>query len=165
MRRKPFRVAGRVGAAGLGTRALMQRSGLPTLHRNRNLYSAMALYPGRTIRGIPSSQRKVRTVAIKVLTNWGRAHLWYAAKSLRRLLRVAPATSVISTVVDWCTRRAWVVLGLTMAIAAVSAIYAAERFAIKTDINPLISPDLPWAKRAARLDGPTTQSVIFARVI
>jgi hypothetical protein len=58
-----------------------------------------------------------------------------------------------------------VVLGLTTAIAAVSAIYAAERFAIKTDINALISPDLLWAKRAARLDGPATQSVIFARVI
>lgn len=124
----------------------------------------MALYPPHHPRHSLISA-KSRTMAINVLTNWRRARLWYAAKSLRRLLRAGPATSAISTVVDWCIRQAWVVLGLTMAIAAVSAIYVAERFAIKTDINALISPDLPWAKRAARLDGPTTPSVIFARVI
>jgi hopanoid biosynthesis associated RND transporter like protein HpnN len=33
-------------------------------------------------------------------------------------------------------------------LATCSAIYAAERFALKTDIHELISPDLPWAKRA-----------------
>jgi uncharacterized protein len=35
-----------------------------------------------------------------------------------------------------------------MALALGSGIYAAEHFAIKTDINGLISPNLPWAKRA-----------------
>jgi hopanoid biosynthesis associated RND transporter like protein HpnN len=37
---------------------------------------------------------------------------------------------------------------LAIALTAACGIYAAEHFAIKTDINKLISPDLPWAKRA-----------------
>jgi predicted RND superfamily exporter protein len=43
--------------------------------------------------------------------------------------------------------RPWWILASAIALAA-AAIYAAERFAIKTDINELISPHLPWAKRA-----------------
>jgi uncharacterized protein len=92
-------------------------------------------------------------VAIKVLTNWGRARFWSGAKFLHaRLLRrpvgTAPLTSAITTLVDRCINRPWQVLGLAIAIAAGAALYAADNFAIKTDINALISPDLPWAKRA-----------------
>jgi uncharacterized protein len=92
-------------------------------------------------------------VAIKVLTNRGRARFWAGAKFLharflRRPVGAAPLTSAISTLVDCCIRRPWQVLGLAIAIAAGAAIYAADNFAIKTDINALISPDLPWAKRA-----------------
>lgn len=87
-------------------------------------------------------------MAIKVLTSRGRARFWYGAKSLRRWLSAAPLTSAISTVVGYCIRHPLPVLGLAMVLAAGSAIYAAERFALKTDINELISPDLPWAKRA-----------------
>jgi hypothetical protein len=82
-----------VDSAGLGTRAPMQRSGLPATGTFIPQWRCIR----RTIRGIPSSQRKSRTVAINVLTNWGRARLWYAAKSLRRLLRAGPATSASST--------------------------------------------------------------------
>src|SRR5262249_20896798 len=32
-------------------------------------------------------------------------------------------------------------------LSAASAVYAERNFAIKTDINDLISPDLPWARR------------------
>jgi hopanoid biosynthesis associated RND transporter like protein HpnN len=87
-------------------------------------------------------------VAIKFLTSRKRARFWHGAKSLRRLLGVTPLTSAISTVVHYCIRHPFAVLGLAMVLAAGSAIYAAERFALKTDINELISPDLPWAKRA-----------------
>jgi uncharacterized protein len=87
-------------------------------------------------------------VTIKVLTSRGRARFWYGTKSLRQPFGAAPLTSAISAIVNGCIRRPWWVLGLAIALAAGSAIYAAERFAIKTDINKLISPDLPWAKRA-----------------
>ncbi len=35
-------------------------------------------------------------------------------------------------------------------MAVGSGVYASQHFAIKTDINDLISPDLPWAKRATQ---------------
>jgi uncharacterized protein len=41
-------------------------------------------------------------------------------------------------------------VALSLALAAGSAFYAAQHFAIKTDVNDLISPDLPWTQRAAR---------------
>lgn len=53
-------------------------------------------------------------------------------------------------VVDHSIRRPWATIALALAIAAACGIYAARHFAIKTDINALISPDLPWAQRALR---------------
>jgi hopanoid biosynthesis associated RND transporter like protein HpnN len=106
-------------------------------------------------------------LAIKVLTNRGHVRFWRAkslhakslhakslhakslhAKSLRRPFSAASLTAAISAIVDGCIRRPWLVIGVAMALAAGAAVYAAERFAIKTDINALISSDLPWAKRA-----------------
>jgi uncharacterized protein len=57
-------------------------------------------------------------------------------------------TSAVSAVVDFCLGRPWWILASATALAAASGFYAAERFAIKTDINELLSPHLPWAKRA-----------------
>lgn len=55
--------------------------------------------------------------------------------------------STIIRTVDFCSRHAlWVVL-LGVALGLVSAGYAARHFAITTDINQLISPDLPWRHR------------------
>jgi uncharacterized protein len=63
-------------------------------------------------------------------------------------LAAAPLTSAISAIVEGCIKRPWWIVGMALAIAAGCGVYAAERFAIKTDINELISPNLPWAKRA-----------------
>ena len=92
-------------------------------------------------------------MTIKVLTSWGRGRLRSGAKHARpRLdaaaLAAAPLTSAISAIVGGCIRRPWWVIGLALALAAGCGVYAVQRFAIKTDINALISPDLPWAKRA-----------------
>jgi hopanoid biosynthesis associated RND transporter like protein HpnN len=105
-------------------------------------------------------------VAIKVLTNWRRARFRYKTppakalhgksfqaksaqtKSRRPPFSVAPLTAAVSSIVHGCIRHPLWVLGLALVLTAGCAIYAAERFAIKTDINELISPDLPWAKRA-----------------
>jgi hypothetical protein len=51
-------------------------------------------------------------------------------------------TSAVSAVVDFCLPRPW------RTLASASGIYAAERFADKTDTNELILPRLAWAKRA-----------------
>ena len=56
--------------------------------------------------------------------------------------------SAIVRIVDFCTRYPWWVLALALILSAASAVYAARHFAIKTDINELISKQLPWTQRA-----------------
>jgi hopanoid biosynthesis associated RND transporter like protein HpnN len=56
-------------------------------------------------------------------------------------------SSVFRTV-DFCARHAWWVIVVAVALAAASTVYAARHFAIKTDVNDLFAPDLPWAQRA-----------------
>jgi uncharacterized protein len=56
--------------------------------------------------------------------------------------------SSITGVVDFCVRRAWWVIVVALALVVGAGDYAARHFAIHTDVNDLISPDLPWAQRA-----------------
>ncbi|HXW24697.1 MAG TPA: MMPL family transporter, partial [Xanthobacteraceae bacterium] len=56
--------------------------------------------------------------------------------------------SPIVPIVAFCARRPWWVIALALLVAAGSAVYAARHFKIKTDVNELISHDVPWAKRA-----------------
>ena len=58
--------------------------------------------------------------------------------------------SAIVGLVAFSTRRPLWIIVLAVALAASSSVYAVRHFAIKTDVNDLISPDLPWAQRAAR---------------
>ena len=55
--------------------------------------------------------------------------------------------SAIIRSVDGSARHPWWVVALALVLAALSALYAERNFAIKTDVNELISPDLPWARR------------------
>src|SRR5215472_9740852 len=52
-----------------------------------------------------------------------------------------------------CTRHPWAVIALSALATALCAVYAARHFAIDTDINKLISADLPWRQ----------QEIAFAR--
>jgi hopanoid biosynthesis associated RND transporter like protein HpnN len=56
-------------------------------------------------------------------------------------------TNIVVSIVKACTRFAPFVLALSLVLAVASSIYAARHFAINTDINTLISPDLDWRKR------------------
>jgi uncharacterized protein len=47
-----------------------------------------------------------------------------------------------------CTRYPWWVIAFALMLAALTSLYAATHFKIKTDVDALISPDLPWAQRA-----------------
>jgi hopanoid biosynthesis associated RND transporter like protein HpnN len=56
--------------------------------------------------------------------------------------------SSIVRIVEQCIRHPWWVIGLALALAAVTSVYSARHFKIKTDPDALISPDLPWSQRA-----------------
>jgi uncharacterized protein len=56
--------------------------------------------------------------------------------------------SSIFRIVDFCSRRAWWIIVLGVALAATSSVYTARHFAIKTDVKDLFPPDLPWTQRA-----------------
>src|SRR5258708_32386455 len=65
-----------------------------------------------------------------------------------------------------CTRLAWPITALAAVLAFVSGIYAARHFAIDTDINRLISPDLPWRQQELAFSRafPQRDGTIFAVV-
>jgi hopanoid biosynthesis associated RND transporter like protein HpnN len=56
-------------------------------------------------------------------------------------------SSVVIGVVRFCTRFPWFIIVLAVCAAAGSTAYCVRHFAINTDINKLISPDLDWRKR------------------
>src|SRR5215467_7620452 len=56
--------------------------------------------------------------------------------------------SSIVRIVAVCTRHPWWVIAFAVVLGILTSLYAATHFKIKTDVDALISPDLPWAKRA-----------------
>jgi uncharacterized protein len=56
--------------------------------------------------------------------------------------------SAIVRIVDLSVRHPWWIVVLALILSAISAAYVERHFAVKTDINELVSPDLPWARRA-----------------
>ena len=56
-------------------------------------------------------------------------------------------TSLVVRVIDVCTRHAWRVVAVGLLLALASGFYVARHFAINSDINTLLSPDLGWRKR------------------
>src|SRR5919112_4340812 len=55
-------------------------------------------------------------------------------------------TAIVATVTR-CTQHAWLVIAFATLAALVSGVYAVRHFAINTDINTLISAELPWRQR------------------
>jgi hopanoid biosynthesis associated RND transporter like protein HpnN len=55
--------------------------------------------------------------------------------------------SIVKQIVGLCSRHAWAVVAASAILFAGSGWYAATHFAITTDINKLISPDLGWRQR------------------
>jgi hypothetical protein len=68
----------------------------------------------------------------------------------------------IVRIVDFCTRRPWWVVTFALALSSASAVFVERHFAIKADINELISPDLPWAQRVAEFVKEFPQREILA---
>jgi uncharacterized protein len=72
--------------------------------------------------------------------------------------------SAIVYIIDVCTRHPWYAIMLGLVLSAFSTVYAERHFTIKTDINELISPDLPWAQRVKRFLDAFPQREILAVV-
>src|ERR1700747_1612729 len=72
-----------------------------------------------------------------------------AAKRAQSAFDERMVTAPIVRVVSLSARRPWLIIALVLALAVGSALYAKHHFAIKTDVNELISHNVPWAKRAA----------------
>ena len=53
----------------------------------------------------------------------------------------------LAALVNICTRHAWPVIAVALMITVVSGVYAMHNFAINTNVNQLISPNLPWRQR------------------
>ncbi len=60
--------------------------------------------------------------------------------------------STVTAVVRFCTRFPLLIIVLAGVAAAGSVVYSVRHFAINTDINKLISPDLDWRKREAEFE-------------
>src|SRR5882757_8828754 len=74
--------------------------------------------------------------------------------------------ATLAFIVGICTRQAWSVIALAAALVFVFGGYAARHFAIDTDINRLISPDLPWRQQELAFSRafPQRNGTIFAVV-
>jgi len=72
-----------------------------------------------------------------------------AAKRAQSAFDERMVTAPIVRMVSLSARRPWLIIALVLALAVGSALYAKHHFAIKTDVNELISHNVPWAKRAA----------------
>src|SRR5689334_269363 len=60
--------------------------------------------------------------------------------------------SAVARPVQICMRFPWVVISLVLGCSIAAAAYSASHFAITTDVNKLISSDLPWRQREAAFE-------------
>ncbi len=61
-------------------------------------------------------------------------------------------TALVVRAIDICAQYAWSVIAAAILLALVSAWYAATHFAMTTDVNQLISPNIPWRQREAAFE-------------
>jgi hypothetical protein len=55
-------------------------------------------------------------------------------------------TAIVATI-GFCTKYAYATIAVSVLLAAASGYYSVKNFAINTDVNTLISEDLPWRQR------------------
>src|SRR5262245_22006339 len=71
------------------------------------------------------------------------------------------ATTVVQTIKQ-CIGHPWVVVTIAILVTVASVGYSAQHFALNTDINKLISPNVPWRQREIAFDKafPTYELII-----
>src|SRR5438874_13531395 len=71
--------------------------------------------------------------------------------------------SAIVRTVALCTDYRWDVIALALFLTILSVTYTARKFAINTDVNTLISQELPFRKRELEFEKafPRTESIVI----
>jgi uncharacterized protein len=72
--------------------------------------------------------------------------------------------SSIVRIVGVCTRHPWWVVASAVVLGILTGLYAATHFKIQTDVDALISPELPWAQHALAFNKSFPQHPILAVV-
>ncbi len=74
-------------------------------------------------------------------------------------------TALVVRAIDFCVHYAWPVIGLALVLTIASSWYAATHFSMTTDINKLISTDIPWRKRELLFEKAFPQYQLIVAVI
>jgi len=74
-------------------------------------------------------------------------------------------TALVVRAIDFCMRYAWAVVGVSMVLLVASSWYAATHFAMTTDVDQLISPNIPWRQREATFEKAFPQYQLVVAVI
>jgi len=74
-------------------------------------------------------------------------------------------TTLVVRAIDLCARYAWPVIGAALLLTVVSSWYAATHFAMTTDINQLISSDIPWRQRELKFEKAFPQYHLIVAVV
>jgi hypothetical protein len=74
-------------------------------------------------------------------------------------------TAFVVRAIDFCVHHAWPVFGLALVLTVASSWYAATHFSMTTDINKLISTDMPWRQREMAFEKAFPQYELIVAVI
>ena len=74
-------------------------------------------------------------------------------------------TALVVRAIGFCAQYAWPVIAAAILLAVVSSWYAATHFSMTTDVNQLISPNIPWRQREAALEKAFPQFETIVAVI
>jgi hypothetical protein len=74
-------------------------------------------------------------------------------------------TALVVRAIDFCAKHAWPVIGAALVVTILSGWYAATHFAMTTDINQLISKDIPWRQREMAFEKAFPQYELIVAVV
>jgi uncharacterized protein len=74
-------------------------------------------------------------------------------------------TAFVVRAIQFCAQHAWPVIGFSLLLCVLSSWYAATHFAMTTDINQLISPNIPWRQREAAMEKAFPQFELIVAVV
>src|ERR1700692_1537579 len=74
-------------------------------------------------------------------------------------------TALVVRAIGFCVQYAWPVIGVSLFAAVLSAWYAPTHFAMTTDVNQLISSNIPWRQREAAFEKAFPQFELIVAVI
>ena len=74
-------------------------------------------------------------------------------------------TALVVRAIDFCGQNVWLVIGIAIALTLMSGWYAATHFAMTTNVDQLISPNIPWRQREAAFEKAFPQYETIVAVI